>query len=85
MNENIFSVEGKTALVTGASRGIGLAIAKALANSGADILAVSRTGQFSELQKYCELMGRTFSGYTCDLSDRQSVSEFVSTICKSSK
>jgi len=82
MNQNIFSVEGKTALVTGANRGIGLAIAKALADSGANILAVSRLGQFSELQKYCESNGRTFFGHTCDLSDRQSVSTFVSTINK---
>ncbi|MBT3631577.1 MAG: SDR family oxidoreductase [Candidatus Marinimicrobia bacterium] len=80
MNQNMFSVAGRTALVTGASRGIGLAIAKALVDAGANMLAVSRSGQFSELQKYCELKEKTFFGYTCDLSDRQSVIEFVSTV-----
>ncbi len=35
---------GKTAVVTGASRGLGAAIAVALADAGADVLAVSRTG-----------------------------------------
>ena len=80
MNQNIFSVSGKTALVTGASRGIGLAIGKALATAGADIIAVSRSGKFEELEKHCQDQGRKFSGHTCDLSDRQSVKTFVSTI-----
>ncbi|MBC8374625.1 MAG: SDR family oxidoreductase [FCB group bacterium] len=85
MNQDIFSVAGKTALVTGASRGIGLAIGKSLVDSGANILAVSRSGQFSELQNYCESNEKSFFGYTCDLSDRQSVSEFISTIIAAHK
>ncbi len=80
MNTNIFSLNGKTALVTGASRGIGLAIGKALAQAGADILAVSRSGKFGELEQFCTHAGRTFVGYSCDLADRQAVSEFTSTI-----
>ena len=80
MPKNIFSLEGKTALVTGASRGIGLAIGKALVDAGADILALSRSGQLDELQLYCEKQGRKFKGYACDLSDRQAVSAFTSMI-----
>ncbi len=39
---NIFSLAGKTALVTGGSRGIGLAIAKTLAQNGADVAIIAR-------------------------------------------
>ncbi|NQV29562.1 MAG: SDR family oxidoreductase [Candidatus Marinimicrobia bacterium] len=80
MPKNIFSLEGKTALVTGANRGIGLAIGKALVDAGADILAMSRSGKFDELQQYCEDQGKKCLGYTCDLSDRQAVKEFASMI-----
>jgi short-subunit dehydrogenase len=39
---NPFSLAGKTAMVTGASRGIGLGVAKALADSGANLILVAR-------------------------------------------
>ena len=38
-----FSLEGKTGIVTGASRGLGRGIATALAQAGADLVIVSRT------------------------------------------
>jgi gluconate 5-dehydrogenase len=40
---NLFSLEGRTALVTGSSRGIGLAIAEALAQAGAKVMLNGRT------------------------------------------
>jgi gluconate 5-dehydrogenase len=45
----LFSLEGRTALVTGASRGIGLGIAEALARAGARVILNSRNSQ--ELQQ----------------------------------
>ena len=41
---NLFSLEGKVALVTGAGRGIGQVIARDLARAGADIAIFSRSG-----------------------------------------
>ena len=43
MTGNLFDISGKTALITGGNRGIGLAIAKALAGHGADVAIVART------------------------------------------
>jgi 2-dehydro-3-deoxy-D-gluconate 5-dehydrogenase len=65
----------KTALVTGARRGLGKAIAIGLAKAGADIVGVSagqeETG--SEVQTLVEAEGVTFSGRACDLADRESL------------
>ncbi len=43
MESNLFDLSGKTALITGGSRGIGLAVAKGLAQHGAKIILVART------------------------------------------
>jgi len=43
MESSLFNLSGKTALVTGGSRGIGLAVAKGLAQHGADIAIIART------------------------------------------
>lgn len=74
-----FSLRGKTALVTGAKRGIGRGMAEALASAGADIVGVSasleETG--SEVGKSIEAMGRKFRGYSCDFSDRKALTAFA--------
>jgi 2-dehydro-3-deoxy-D-gluconate 5-dehydrogenase len=74
-----FKLDGKTALVTGARRGIGLAMAVALADAGADIIGTSATleSSGSSLQQAVEGIGRRFWGYSCDLGDRAAVYAFV--------
>lgn len=77
-----FRLEGKTALVTGARRGIGRAIAVALAEAGADIIGVSASMEKSgsDIEKTVLGLGRRFSGYQCDFSSRDSLKAFIATV-----
>ncbi len=72
-------LDGKTALVTGAKRGIGRALARALAESGADIIGVSSSlkPSGSEVEKEVTSIGRKFKGYTCDFSNREALYDFI--------
>ena len=74
-----FGLKGKTALVTGARRGIGMAMAVGLAEAGADIVGVSATlaADGEEVGKKVRETGRTFRGYACDFSDRKSLYTFI--------
>lgn len=77
-----FNIEGKTALVTGCKRGIGFAMAEALAEAGADILGVSASLETSgsEIEKAVKAKGRKFKGYQCDFSNRKALYEFISKV-----
>ena len=72
---NMFDLSGKTALVTGAKRGIGRGMAEALASAGEDIIGVSATmpESGSDLEQVVTAMGRKFTGIACDFSDRDAV------------
>ncbi len=74
-----FKLEGKTALVTGCKRGIGQAMAVALAEAGADIIGVSATleSSGSEIEQQVTKLGRKFSAYSCNFSDRSSLAQFA--------
>lgn len=72
-----FNLQGKQALVTGASRGIGKACAVALAQAGADIVGVSHSGAFDEVAAIVRAAGRNFYGYACDFSERRKLYAFI--------
>lgn len=75
---DLFKLDGKVALVTGCKRGIGFAMAEALAEAGADIIGVSATLESdSDIEKRVRSLGRDFQGYACDFSNRASLYEFI--------
>jgi 2-deoxy-D-gluconate 3-dehydrogenase len=78
---DLFRLDGKTALVTGCKRGIGKAMALALAEAGADIIGVSKTleSSGSAIEREVTALGRKFTGYACDLGRREAVREFLRT------
>jgi 2-deoxy-D-gluconate 3-dehydrogenase len=75
----LFDLTGKTALVTGCRRGIGLAMSRALAEAGADVVGVSAQLEpsGSEVQRAVEAAGRSFRGHRVDLADRDAVRAFA--------
>ena len=78
-DENIFSLEGKTALVTGASRGLGQAIALGLAQAGADVICCSsQKGGCDETAALIEQLGRKAYCLSGDLSQAETVHSLVS-------
>ncbi|MCX7806585.1 MAG: SDR family oxidoreductase [Planctomycetota bacterium] len=73
-----FCLRGKTALVTGASRGLGRAMGLALAGAGADVAAVGR-GE-PALEAFCRearALGRRAFSIKMDLTDRKAIPEMV--------
>ncbi|TWU45579.1 2-dehydro-3-deoxy-D-gluconate 5-dehydrogenase [Novipirellula aureliae] len=71
-----FNLAGKTALVTGASTGIGQGMATALAEAGADIINLCRTekeGERGFTKDIIAKLGRNYFFYSTDFSDRESL------------
>jgi 2-deoxy-D-gluconate 3-dehydrogenase len=69
MNEQAFRLDGKVALVTGASTGLGQAIAAGLARAGADIAGVGRS-DFADTAAAVTGAGRRFQAIRADLGGR---------------
>ena len=64
---DLFKLDGRVALVTGASRGLGEAMALGLAEAGADVVAVSRSSDWTAIEKQITATGRRFWGFSADL------------------
>ncbi len=69
-----FDLTGKTALVTGASQGLGAGFATTLARAGAKVaLAARQTGKLAELQRAIEAAGGSAHAVAMDVTDAASV------------
>ena len=81
--KSMFRLDGKVALVTGASYGIGFAIAKAFAEAGATIVFNDIKQEFVDkgLAAY-EAEGIKAHGYVCDVTDENAVAEYIAKVEK---
>lgn len=74
---SLFSLEGRTALVTGATRGIGRSMALALARAGADVVLVQRSLEDTKTRDEIVAVGRRAEIAVCDLADAEQVKALV--------
>ena len=75
---DVFRLDGRLSLVTGASRGIGASIARALARQGSDVLLLARDKQKLEaVAGDIQAMGRKAFAFEVDLSEAGQVNAFL--------
>ena len=80
MEKNKFDLTGKKALVTGGSRGLGLAIAKAFVAQGAEVIITGRNKE--HMEKACQILGEKCKGHIFDLKELDGIAAFLSAIEK---
>lgn len=78
--EKQFSLHDQTALITGATRGIGKSMALALAEAGSDILLVQRNDTNTDTRDEIRALGRNANIYTADLAERDQLKSLVKTV-----
>lgn len=81
---DLFNLKGKKVLVTGCKRGIGKAMAEALAEAGADIIGVSANLELSgsDVEQQVKAQGRKFFAYQCDFGKREALTAFCAEVKK---
>ncbi|MBR1477295.1 MAG: SDR family oxidoreductase [Lachnospiraceae bacterium] len=82
--KNYFDLKGKVAVVTGCSTGLGVQMAHALANQGADIVALARRQNLIEevAAEISKTYGVKAIGVPCDITDTDRIDAAVDTILK---
>lgn len=77
----MFDLSGKVAVVTGASSGLGVHMAKALAEQGANLAILARRiEKLEEIKKEIDALGVTCLAVKCDLTDEASITAAVESI-----
>ena len=78
---NLFDLTGKVALVTGASSGLGVQFAKALARQGADVaICARRMEKLEAVKAEIEAIGVKCFAYKCDVQDNNQIKEMVAAV-----
>lgn len=81
--QTYFGLQGKVALVTGGGRGLGQAMAEALAEAGSDVVVCSRKEEVcKEAASALKEMGVRAAGIRCDVTDPQEVAKLRDTILR---
>ena len=83
MSVNLFDLTGKVALITGASHGLGMAMAKGLGNAGATLVVNNRhSDKLDKAVAEYKAIGLNAHGYVFDVTDEKAVSETIAKIEK---
>lgn len=81
MNKNLFDLTGKVAIVTGAARGLGQAVAAGIADYGADIAVIDlKAASCGEIRNRIAKAGRQCRAYSCDVASYETVQRTVKKI-----
>ena len=82
MSLDVFKLDGRVALITGGNRGLGFAMARALAEAGADVVVTSRQLEKAEQSAIAlaEATGRRTLGLAVDVTEAQQVETMISSI-----
>ena len=75
-----FDLAGKTAVVTGCDTGLGQGMAIALAEAGANIIGISVVGDATDTKTAIGAVGKTFTYYRVDISDRDQLYAFINKV-----
>jgi NAD(P)-dependent dehydrogenase (short-subunit alcohol dehydrogenase family) len=72
------NLKGKTALVTGATKGLGRGAAQAIAEAGGDIIAIGRNqSELNSLAKVIKKLKVKYTSFNCDVNDYDKMKRFI--------
>ena len=77
------NLKGKTALITGASKGLGRGTAQAIAEAGGDVIAIGRNqSELNSLGKIIEKLRVKYISFNCDVNNFNRIKSFISKLKK---